>query len=437
MSNTLTARVTWAMTATVALFVGLMAVLAFSIMYEQEDELADQLVQIEMHRLIERIDLGEIDTGRQPIELGPRTEAWLSGKGAEAAMPAALRGLSTGPHEIELNDRILHVLVAESSAGHLTVVFDATRNEQRVNRFGLIMLLLWILCLVAGYWLARATAAIVVGRMHAITERIAGWDPDTAQPAEQRAASKDEAGRLLEAFNRMQDRVDRSIAREREFAANLSHEIRTPLAALRSDIEMLTLDELLASEQQPRLQRMAEVIDEVSTTMVAARALSRPRRDANRQSFDLGELIEDVCMTLAARAEAAQLRICNDVPASHTLRADRYALQIVLRNLIGNAVDHAAPARLEIRLAGEALVIEDDGPGIPDDELPFVFERFHHGRLLDQGGTTESPDTDHGLGLAIARRICAQQGWLISVASATAGERHGTRFTLVFDENST
>ena len=55
MSNTLLSRVTWAMTATVALFVGLMAVFAFSIMYEQEDELADQLVQIEMHRLIERI----------------------------------------------------------------------------------------------------------------------------------------------------------------------------------------------------------------------------------------------------------------------------------------------------------------------------------------------------------------------------------------------
>ena len=60
MNNTLTSRVTWAMTATVALFVGLMAVLAFSIIYEQEDKLADQLVQGEMHRLIERIDTGDL-----------------------------------------------------------------------------------------------------------------------------------------------------------------------------------------------------------------------------------------------------------------------------------------------------------------------------------------------------------------------------------------
>ncbi len=437
MSDTLTSRVTWAMTATVALFVGLMAVLAFSIMYEQEDELADQLLQVEMRRLIDRIEEGEININRQPIEVGPSTEAWLADHPAGAAMPAALRGLSAGPHEIEYGDRVLHAVVAESGAGVLTVVFDATRNEQRVNRFGLIMLLLWSLCLVAGYWLARVTAGIVVGRMHAITERIAGWDPDATPPAEQRTASKDEAGRLLEAFNRMQDRVDRSIAREREFAANLSHEIRTPLAALRSDIEMAGLDGSVDSGQLERFQRMARAIDEVSATIDAARALSRPRHVANRQPFDLGELVEDVCTTLAARAAAAGLRIRNQVPAGHFLRAERYALQIVLRNLIGNAVDHAAPARLDIRIEGDALLIEDDGPGIGKDELPFVFERFHHGRLADQGGTMAPLDGDHGLGLAIARRICEQQGWLINVTSATAGERRGTRFDLAFDENST
>jgi signal transduction histidine kinase len=424
MSNTLLSRVTWAMTATVVLFVGLMAVLAFSIMYEQEDELADQLVQIEMHRLIERIEAGEFDTTRQPLEIGPRIEAWLAGSAADAAMPAPLRGLAAGPHEIEIGDRVLHAIVANSSAGQLTLVFDATDNEERVRRFGLIMLLLWIVCLAAGYWLARATAGIVVGRLHAIAERIAEWDPDASIPTLQRAAHKDEAGRLLEAFNRMQDRVDRSIAREREFAANLSHEIRTPLAALRTDIEMISLDERLAPEQQRRFERMAQALDEVSATIAAARALSRPRAALKREAFDLGALI-------------AGLHIVNAVAAGHFLHADRYALQIVLRNLIGNAIDHAAPARLGIRLEGEALILADDGPGIAAAELPFVFERFHHGRLVDQAGTAEVTDADHGLGLAIARRVCEQQGWLIRVTSATSAAQHGTRFELLFDENST
>lgn len=431
-STTLSWRVTWAMTATVALFVGLMAALAFSIMYEQEDELADQLVQIEMRRLIERIELGEIDVRRQPIEIGPGTKAWVSAAGFDQAMPAQLLGMSAGPHELEVGDRVLHAVVAESSVGHLTVVFDATRNEARVNQFGLIMLLLWGVCLGAGYWLARATAGIVVGRMHAITERLAGWDPGTEQVDERRATGSDEAGRLLEAFNRMQDRVDRSIAREREFAANLSHEVRTPLTALRTDIEMSGLDAQATADQRRRCARMAQLVDEVGATIQAARAMSLPHAHPNRQRFDLHVLIDDVCSTLGARAEAAGLQMRNEVPGDSALLADRYALLIVLRNLIGNAIDHAAPATLSILLLGKNLLIADDGPGIEKADLPFVFERYQHGRLLDQADPDQASELDHGLGLAIARRVCEQQGWLLSVSAETVGEQRGTRFQIDF-----
>ncbi len=434
MSNTLAWRVTWAMTATVALFVGLMAALAFSIMYEQEDELADQLVQIEMRRLIERLELGEVDVHRQPIEIGPKTKAWISGQGFDHAMPAQFRGMSVGPHEIEVGDRVLHAVVADTSVGHLTVVFDATLNEARVTQFGLIMLLLWGICLAAGFWLARATAGIVVGRMHAITERLAGWDPDTAPAEDRRATGSDEAGRLLEAFNRMQDRVDRSIAREREFAANLSHEVRTPLAALRTDIEMAGLDAQSTPDQRQRYSRMARMVDEVSATIQAARAMSRPHVQSNRQRFDLHALIDDVCSTLDARAEAAGLRMSNQVPDEFPLQADRYALLIVLRNLIGNAIDHAAPATLSIRLIDQGLLIADDGPGINKADLPFVFERYQHGRLHDQDDPAHPSELDHGLGLAIARRVCEQQGWLISVSAETDGEQRGTRFHIDLED---
>ena len=437
MSNTLTWRVTWAMTATVALFVGLMAVLAFSIMYEQEDELADQLLQIETQHLLKRFELGEVNADHQPIEAGPRTEAWVQGHTGDGAMPEQLRGLTAGPHELIVGKKVLHAAVADSVAGRLTVVLDATENEKRVRQFGLLLLLLWSVCLIAGYWLARATAGIVVGRMHAITERLSGWDPDIAKPQEARAVVSDEAGRLLEAFNRMQDRVDRSIAREREFSANLSHEIRTPLAALRSDIEMASLDAEASTQQRQRLQRMADALDEVSATINAARAMSKPPEPANRETFELHGLIDDVCNSLDARASVAGLRMSNGVARGETLLADRYALLIVLRNLIGNAIDHAAPGNLQIDFRDRNLLISDDGPGINADELPFVFERYHHGRLTDHGDDVESGANDHGLGLSIARRVCEQQGWHISVKSQTSGAPRGTRFRVAFDENST
>jgi signal transduction histidine kinase len=437
-SDTLARRITWAIVATVALFVGLMAVLAYVVMYQQEDELANQIVQIEMRRLIGRLQQGQIDLARQPIEMGPGIEAWVDGAVGGARIPAALRGLSAGPHEITTSTRVLHVINADSDAGHLAVVYDATANEKRVRQFGIILLALWAVCVAAGYWLARLTAGIVAGRMQAVAERIANWDPDITQEGKPVQAGSDEADRLLEAFNRMQDRIDRSIAREREFTANLSHEVRTPLAALRTDIEMVSLDAATTNAQRKRLARMTLAIDEIDATIKATRAMSRARLLPLRQDFSLHSLVEDVCKSLGARAAAAQLRVCNEVAAETRLRVDRYALQIVLRNLIGNGIDHAAPAELSVCFADQSLQISDNGPGIGKAEQPLVFDRFHHGRLSDQlSGRAETVNDEHGLGLAIARRVCDQQGWLISMESETSGQRRGTRFSVFFDENST
>lgn len=434
--DTLTRRVTWALTATVALFVGLIAVLATSVMLEQEDELADQLVALEMRRLSTRLDRGELQAAAQPIELAPGIEAWIGT--AAAGFPVELRTLASGPHELFNGTRVVHALAADSPHGRLTVVFDATRNEQRVAEFGLILLGLWATCVVAGYFLARATARLVVGPMQEVTERIAGWDPDVAHAAEAPLQRGDEAGRLLEAFNRMQDRVDRSIAREREFAANLGHEVRTPLAALRTDIELAALDARIGDDLRRRLERMLRSIDEVGATIAAARAMSRTDPLPARQAIVLADLVDEVWDSLRARGSAAGLHFTRRIEPGLKVVVDRYALLLVLRNLIANAIEHAAPARLTVEGRRDGMRVVDDGPGIDAALLPFVFDRHHHGRLHDLGGGPLPVEAGtRGLGLAIARRICEQQGWLLSVESATSGPARGTCFSLHFDENST
>jgi signal transduction histidine kinase len=435
--DTLTRRVTWALTATVALFVGLMAALAFSVMFEQEDELADQLVLIEMQRVMTRLELGELSLTTQPIELGLRLHAWV-GESATASLPIELHGLSVGPHEIETADQVLHALITDSPQGRVVVVFDATANEQRVTQFGLILLALWVFCTISGYWLARMIARIVVGPMRDVTERIAGWDPGVRQNSGSRVHDNSEAGRLIEAFNRMQDRVDASIAREREFAANLSHEIRTPLAALRTDVEMAAFDERLTSEQRQRFDRITRAVDDIGAMIVAARAISQAQA-APRQPLHVAYLIDDAWNGMRERGSAAGLVFVNRVTAGLVITADRHALLIVVRNLVRNAIEHAAPATLRVCASDHSLQFEDDGPGISDDKLPFLFDRHYHSRLKDRGDTPPVADAEeeHGLGLAIARRVCEQQGWHLSVQSSRTEPGRGTRFTLQFDENST
>lgn len=438
LAKSLTHRVTWALAMMVALSVGLMAVMAYKVMYDQEDELADQLLLIEMNRLVERLDGGDLTASANEIHLGRGVTAWVGDAAQRAAQPDVVRELPLGgPYEIETQQMQLHVLVADSTHGRILLIFDATANELRVSQFGLILLLLWAACAVAGLWLARLVGRAVVEPIRAVTERIANWDPDSTTSSPMVPPGADESGRLLEAFHRMQDRVDRSMARQREFSSNLSHEIRTPLAALRTDIEMISLHDDTVTRTQARLERMLATVDEIAATIASTRALSEGHRPPKRQQLALAELVDHVVEGVQARAELRGLHTVNQIaPAQHVF-VDRYALLIVLRNVIGNAIEHAAPATLTFAFADGAFSIADDGPGIDAQALPFVFDRYHRGRYSDESPSSADASEPRGLGLAIARRICQQQGWLIDVESATAGPRRGTRFSIRFDENST
>jgi len=147
----------------------------------------------------------------------------------------------------------------------------------------------------------------------------------------------------------------------------------------------------------------------------------------------VAECMEDAWRGYEAQAGQAQLRWDNQIAPGHVLTLDRYALLTVLRNLVRNAVEHAAPATLTTRFsAPDTLELSDDGKGIATDDLPFLFRRYYSGRMRDSNAG-DRDETARGLGLAIAKRVCDMQGWLLTVESSREPETRGTRFSLRFD----
>ncbi|MDQ8030943.1 MAG: HAMP domain-containing sensor histidine kinase [Bordetella sp.] len=431
----LTQRVVWALTGTVTVFVTVLALLSYLTFDQMEDDLVNDILTTETERLIQHLATGErfmADGGQGPRELGGSMRAWLIGPGqSDNMLPLPLRGLDNGLTMIEPGAETWHVMVADAGRhrGRVYLLYDATDNEERVQNFGLFVLGIGAICVVLAYGLSRRIAAVAVGPLVDLTQRLSNWAPGAADLAVQR---DDEAGRLIEAFNRVQNQVDRSIAREREFAANLSHEIRTPLAGIRSDSEMMLLDPGLAAPVRTRLQRIVDNVDSVSSSLESARALARdqPRPP---EPVDLAQCMRDAWQGFAVNAEQAGLRFVNAIPDDIERKLDRYALLTVLRNLVRNAIEHAAPAELVASLDIEgALVLADNGRGIAPEELPFVFQRYYSGRLRDSGeaGAGELPG---GLGLAIAKRVCDMQGWTLQVFSSREAEDRGTRFVLRLD----
>lgn len=432
--GTLTQRVVWALTGSVVLFVTALVLLSYLAFEQMEDDLVDQILVSEADSMVQRVEQDpEFLTQHGTRELGGTMRAWLEEEDEnDISIPALIRGLEPGLHRMQTGGEswhAWHVKVADTTRGRLYVLYDATEHEARVYEFGLIVLGIGVLCIVAAYVLSRRVANIAVGPLLELTSRLSNWAPGAADIAITR---DDEAGRLVEAFNRMQNQVDRSIAREREFAANFSHEARTPLAAIRSDSELMTLSKDLPDDMKQRLLRIMTNVDHITASLESARCMASDQRRP-LESVDLSLCMEDAWDGLEAMAEAAGLGFQNLMPAGVVRELDRYALLMVLRNLVRNAIEHAAPALLTASLneAG-ALELRDTGKGIAPEELPFVFQRYYSGRLGDTSGSRNTDDFPRGLGLAIAKRVCDMQGWMLEVDSRCGGPGRGTRFTLYF-----
>jgi signal transduction histidine kinase len=234
----------------------------------------------------------------------------------------------------------------------------------------------------------------------------------------------DEETMLLQAFDAAQRRLEESLVREREFAANMRHEVRTPLSALRTDAEMILLTESVSSSAEQRLRRMVTSVDSLSSGLDSLQALSSAAPGAP-EPVALAQCVDDVWESLGHLAAGAGATLVNQVPRSDTENLDRLALVTILRNLLRNAIEHA-PGPCRVSRIENGLAVADDGPGIRPESRALVFHRYFQGRL------TDSPETarrDKGLGLAIARQTADLRGWVLELEPAGSG---GTVFSLRF-----
>jgi len=436
--TTLQKRISFALTAMVVLFVVVQGYLAYSSLEQQEDELVDSIVINETKRLMDRMATGDTEfrTAEQPLRLAPNLMAWLvmpDRPAASATLPDYLAPLPDGPHMLHRLYRVLHAVVAPAPGGRLFVQYDATENEQFVYRFGLYLVATGLLFIAIGWGMSVVLARIVVAPFSRLALQLSQWSPGSASRPVGRS---DEETMLLQAFDAAQRRLDESLAREREFAANVRHEVRTPLTALRTDAEMLLLTQSLAPDARQRLERMISAVDSVTDGVEALHALSKAA-PARPEPVDLAACVESAWASLQHLNGEDRLQLRNRLPGEAPIVLDRHALMTILRNLLRNAIEHAAPGTCEVRRTTDGIEVADDGPGIAEENLPRVFDRYFSSRFGDTRDAPTGPDEqspyERGLGLAIAKQTALQQGWALTVRRAPV---RGTVFSLAFADET-
>jgi two-component system phosphate regulon sensor histidine kinase PhoR len=217
----------------------------------------------------------------------------------------------------------------------------------------------------------------------------------------------------------------------REFVANASHELRTPIAAVRSATETLrsgALDDVGAATRfVDIIDRNAARLHNLVEDMLDLSKLESQEFKLKRDRVELGKVVPIVLALFRERAEKKGVRLVAELPDSLAILGDARAVEHVLSNLVDNAVKYCPPGtRVVVRAnrSGDrvSLVVTDDGPGIPAEHLPRLFERFYRvdaGRSRELGGT--------GLGLSIVKHMVEAMRGSVAVES-TVGR--GSIFTV-------
>jgi len=252
-----------------------------------------------------------------------------------------------------------------------------------------------------------------LGRLQTAADRIAEGAFD--EPIVD--TSDDEVGQLAASFDRMRIQLAQLDLARREFVANASHELRTPLFSLAGFLELLDdedLDESTRREFLTTTRSQVERLTKLATDLLDLSRLDVGRMRIEQDEVGLAEVARVVAEDFFALADASEHTLLLQVDDDVWAHGDEERVQQIARALVGNALVHTPPGtsvslRVESRGTRVALVVEDDGPGIPPEHLERIFQRFYR---VDGGQASGS-----GLGLAIARELAGLMGGTVTVAS--------------------
>ena len=352
--------------------------------------------------------------GEGGLPVGPRERAVIDGTAT-----VAIRTVDVGDDNLRLLTSALPsgaIQVARS----LAEVDNSLEGLAAVLRFAAVVGVL--LAGAVGFFVARG-AARPIGELAAAAEHVAATQELAARIDVDRS---DEIGRLANSFNDMLTALEGSRRQQRRLVRDTGHELRTPLTALRTNVELLArVDDLPADERARMLDDIESEIQELSLLVTELVELAaEPNLAASpREQVGLGELVARVAEKFRRRTD----RDIHLVADESTVLGNPVQLERAVGNLIDNAHKWSPPgAAIDVEVEKGRVVVADQGPGIDEEDRPFVFDRFY--RSAHARSTPGS-----GLGLSIVAKVAEDHGGTAFVGSPAFGASVGFSIPPVAD----
>jgi two-component system sensor histidine kinase MprB len=320
----------------------------------------------------------------------------------------------------------IHVRVLTLAYGPgyaLQVARPLTEVDDALGQLRLYLLLVTLggIGLAAAFGLVVSRAALApVRRLTETAERVSVTG-DLSERIE--LDGKDELSRLAGSFNGMLAALEDSTRAQRQLVADASHELRTPLTSLRTNIEVLASDRALPAEERGKLltdvvEQLGEMTTLISELIELARAEQQTAQPADvRLDLVAADAVE------RARRNRPGVTYVEDFEET-VVHGVEGTIERAITNLLDNAAKWSPPgAEVQVEVREGRVTVRDHGPGIAEEDLPYVFDRFYRAR-----SARGMPGS--GLGLAIVRQVAEAHGGEVLAERANGG---GTRIVLRLD----
>jgi signal transduction histidine kinase len=350
-------------------------------------------IEKEMLDIIEHTDYEEIPSGGKVLE-----QRWTERQYIAADSPININGDHHGHVIMFANTNIVKNMV-----NHLS------------DQFVWIGITTVILTIITVFFLSRFIT-IPLMKMKQATEQLSKGKTKVSLHTDR----KDELGELASSIMKLSNDLERLKNDRNEFLASVSHELRTPLTYIKGYADIINKQDISIHERKEYLDIIREETNQLTVlirNLFELAKMDENRFIINRRKVELRKLIQTVEELIRPGLEERNIRFSVICPENIIANIDPERIQQVLLNILDNAIKHTSPGKtISIRVIQNEMeikiTIEDEGEGIPKEDLPYLFDRLYRvekSRSRESGGT--------GLGLAIAKEIIESHEGRIEIQS--------------------
>jgi signal transduction histidine kinase len=314
--------------------------------------------------------------------------------------------------------------------GELTIAVSREESYNVLSNLIWVLLISFPIVLLVQFFTSSVAASQGIRPVHQLISYASAINDSNIGSRLKLPSHKDELYELTQTINDLLGRIEKSILQQKQFTSDASHEIRTPLSAIRGTLEVLIRRRRTPEVYEEKISGIIQLVDRLDVLLEQLLHLARidsGKTMAHIESIYLLPIASVVRQKWETHAVFKNITFHTNISRETRVRGDKFFLELMLDNLVNNAIKygiHSGNVWLNWDDISRTLSVKDDGIGISEIDIPYIFNRFYR---ADE--SRSSVVKGSGLGLSIVQKLAGLQNITLQVASR---EGEGTTFSLHF-----